>query len=177
MKVNLIKHRLMAAMLSGILLTATMSVPAYAADIEDKSSNTDTTAETIWEVMAESEVEDKGLLISEIYRSVSEDALEISSDGKITVSPKVLKRVEREILEKKERLNDKNNELVNKDQIESTTIKNISSEEFKNLSFEQKVEMVSKTSSPKSSKPAKMGSPPLMPPIPAIMPPSIPKTV
>ena len=49
----------MAAMLSGILLTATMSVPAYAADIEDKSSNTDTTAETIWEVIAESEAEDK----------------------------------------------------------------------------------------------------------------------
>ena len=46
------------------------------------------------EFVKKSEVEDKGLLISEIYRSVSEDALEIASDGKITVSPKVLRKVD-----------------------------------------------------------------------------------
>ncbi len=59
MKVNMIKHRLMAAVLSGILLTATMSVPAYAADIKETDDNKETVAETIWEVMAESEAEDK----------------------------------------------------------------------------------------------------------------------
>ena len=59
MKVDLIKHRLMAAMLSGILLTATMSVPAYAADIKETDNNKETVAETIWEVMVETEAENK----------------------------------------------------------------------------------------------------------------------
>lgn len=96
------------------------------------------------EFIVKSKIEDKNLLVYEIYRNVSNDALELSSDGTITVSPKVLKRVEREIFEKKERLTDKKNELESKDIKDYDSMEKISSEEFKKLSFEEKVELVSK---------------------------------
>ena len=53
----------MAAMLSGILLTATMSMPVYAADIEEPIDQKETVEETIWDVIAESEVEDKEIAL------------------------------------------------------------------------------------------------------------------
>lgn len=100
------------------------------------------------EFVKKSEIEDKGLLISEIYRSISEDVLEVSSDGKITVSPKLLRIVENKIIARKEQeesLNNKKKEQTIVNENDNIDTPKMTSEQFKKLSFDQKVEIVSKT--------------------------------
>ena len=100
------------------------------------------------EFVKKSPIEDKGLLISEIYRSISEDVLEISSDGKITVSPKVLKTVEKKIQDKKEREEQLNAKKVVQENDETkldigkTPLSQISHEQYIKLSYEEKVEVI-----------------------------------
>ena len=61
MKSNAFKHRILSVMLSGLLMAATMAVPApvYAAEIETTLNETEAVAESIWEIVAESEAESK----------------------------------------------------------------------------------------------------------------------
>lgn len=59
MKLNQLKYRMLAALFAGMTATATMSVPmpVYAAEIEKTINETENVAETIWDILAESESE------------------------------------------------------------------------------------------------------------------------
>lgn len=57
MKLNQLKHRLMAAVLSCILMAGTMSMPAYAMDIEEPINQKETVQETLWDILEEVETE------------------------------------------------------------------------------------------------------------------------
>ena len=52
---NQLKHRFMATLISGILMLTTMSIPVYAADIEETVNKDSVVEETIWEKTAKRE--------------------------------------------------------------------------------------------------------------------------
>ena len=101
------------------------------------------------EFVKKSSIEDKGLLISEIYRNVSEDVLDISSDGKITISPKVLKNVEKQIQYRKDREAELSNQNIAQENfdgnLDKTVISELTSEQYMRLSKEEKIKVFSES--------------------------------
>lgn len=85
------------------------------------------------DMVKKSPIEDKSLLYSEIYRNISEDALEVDSKGTITISLKVIIEAEKEI-QKKEKTQIQESPKTE----ENTPINFISKEEYNQLSEGEK---------------------------------------
>ena len=93
------------------------------------------------EMVKKSPIEDKVLLYKEIYRSISENALEIDSKGEITISPKLIIAVEKEIKlrqEQEDRLSDDVDRVDNSLENDFNEIMSIS--EYSQLSDEEKMD-------------------------------------